>query len=97
MKYWQVAAGEDGRDYSEDFLNFGVMFIGNLPADLVRFAERAQKDDVVVLKKPNRGKTLKCGRWQIVAVGLIAGCSTYRQQFDDVQGWDLRNCRRVEW
>ena len=31
MKYWQVAAGEGGRDYSEDFLNFGVMFIGNLP------------------------------------------------------------------
>ena len=28
MNYWQVAAGDGGRDYSEVFLKYGVMLIG---------------------------------------------------------------------
>ena len=28
MTFWQVAAGWVGRDYSEDFLRFGMAFVG---------------------------------------------------------------------
>ncbi len=27
-KYWQVAAGSSGRDYSREFLKFGIAFVG---------------------------------------------------------------------
>ena len=31
MKYWQIAAGSEGRDYSKDFLRFGMAFVGGKP------------------------------------------------------------------
>lgn len=27
-KYWQVAAGNEGRDYTDFFLKFGMAFVG---------------------------------------------------------------------
>ena len=27
--YWQVAAGDDSRDYVDEFLKYGIAFVGN--------------------------------------------------------------------
>lgn len=109
MNYWQVAAGQGARDYSSVFTRFGVMLIGGgNPGDyfenedyykshpwgrkVASFAKRVAKDDdVVILKRPYHRQ------WQIQAVGRVTGDYEYREQFDDVEGWDLQHCRRVEW
>ena len=109
MNYWQVAAGEGARDYSSVFLQFGIMLIGagnpgsyfdnkayytghhDWRAQVVRFAEHVAEGDKVILKRPYHRQ------WQIRAVGHITGNYEYVEQFDDVEGWDLQHCRRVEW
>lgn len=109
MNYWQVAAGEGSRDYSDVFLKFGVMLVGGgdpgpfyerqdyykghagWRADIVRFSEEAKEGDVVILKRPH-GK-----KWEIIAAGRIIGDYEYLELFEDVEGWDLQHCRKVEW
>lgn len=108
MSYWQVAAGEGARDYSKVFLQFGVMLIGSgnpgqyfgnegyyrsrpWGRKVEHFAKRVAEDDVVILKKPYHTQ------WQIQAVGRVIGEYKYLEQFDDVEGWDLQHCRKVEW
>lgn len=109
MNFWQVAAGEGSRDYSSVFTRFGVMLVGagnpgsfyqrqdyyvghrDWRAQVVRFAKSVEVGDIVILKRPY-------GRqWEIVAVGRITGKYEYQELFDDVEGWDLQHCRRVEW
>lgn len=36
-------------------------------------------------------------KWQIQAVGHVTGKYEHLEQFDDVEGWDLQHCRKVEW
>ena len=108
MNYWQVAAGTSGRNYSDLFLRYGIMLIGPGNPGSVRknpdaftghksgprvmtFANEAQRGDTVVLKRPHHK------HWQIVAVGRIAGEYEWLEQFEDVEGWDLQHCRRVDW
>lgn len=109
MNYWQVAAGEGARDYSSVFLQYGVMLIGagdpgpyfqnkgyyaghrGWRAQVVAFAERVAREDIVILKRPHHRQ------WQIQAVGRVTGDYEYLEQFDDVEGWNLQHCRRVEW
>ncbi len=109
MNYWQVAAGEGARDYSEMFVQFGVMLVGagnpgryfdnkdyyrghrDWRTQVVSFAERVKAKDMVILKRPYHRQ------WQIRAVGQVTGDYEYLEQFDDVEGWDLQHCRRVEW
>jgi hypothetical protein len=107
MNYWQVAAGDGGRDYSEVFLKYGVMLIG--PGDpgeyfqneqyykniykpnITVFAEQVKDGDIVVLKKPSGNL------WEVLAVGTVKGDYVHLPVFDDVEGWDLQHCRCVEW
>lgn len=109
MNFWQVAAGEGSRDYSDVFLKFGVMLVGagdpgpfserqdyykghpGWRADIVRFSEEAEGGDIVILKRPHGMK------WEIVAAGRITGDYEYSELFEDVEGWDLQHCRRVDW
>lgn len=110
MDYWQVAAGKGARDYSDIFLNYGVMLIaGGDRGDyfknkaeysnpnkenygIVDFAEGVEKEDSVILKrKHNRDE------WEILAVGKVVGDYEHLEQFDDVKGWDLQHCRKVQW
>lgn len=109
MKFWQVAAGEGARDYSPVFLEFGIMAIGagnpgpyfehkdyyeghrNWRSQVVAFAKKVQLGDVVILKKPYHRQ------WKILAVGRVTGEYEYSALFDDVEGWDLQHCRKVEW
>jgi len=108
MDYWQVQAGEGKRkrDYCDVFLNFGVVLVDsaehgsveenrewyekNRPI-VIRFHDNVNVGDVVILKRPH-GE-----RWEIVAVGRVTGDYEYCQLFDDVEGWDLRHCRKVQW
>ena len=109
MNYWQVAAGEGTRDFSDLFLQYGVMLMGsgNLGSfsehpenyegkkdwrrKIVTLAKSMDCGDVVVMKK----------RWgtkgEIVAAGRVTSDYEWFEPFDDVEGWDLRHGRRVEW
>jgi hypothetical protein len=106
MNYWQVAAGDGGRDYSEAFLKYGVMLIG--PGDpgeyfqnkqhykddyksITVFAEQVKDGDIVVLKRPS-GKL-----WEVLAVGTVKKDYVHLPVFDDVEGWNLQHCRYVRW
>ncbi|MEM3086212.1 MAG: hypothetical protein QXT68_03620 [Halobacteria archaeon] len=40
---------------------------------------------------------LRSGQTRVLAVGLVASGYQYLEQFDDVNGWDLRHGRRVRW
>ena len=109
MTYWQVAAGEGPRDYSEVFLKYGVILMGSghigsflehperfrghkdWRRKIVTLADRMKCGDVVILK---RGQGAK-GR--IVAAGRVTSEYEWLEPFDDVEGWDLRHGRRVEW
>ncbi len=108
MTYWQVAAGEGTRDFSRVFLQYGVMLIGDGGQGsfvehterykghrdwqkIMTFAEKVKLGDYVVMKR----------RWgtkgQILATGRVTSEYEFLDPFDDVEGWDLRHGRRVEW
>ncbi len=108
MNYWQVAAGEGPRDYSDVFLKYGVMFMG--AGNPGSFRERpeffkAQKWGTKIVALADR---VKCNdtvilkkphhkQWRIIAVGRVTGDYEWLEQFEDVEGWDLQHSRRVEW
>lgn len=106
---WQQASGNTNRDYSELCLKWGVIlngpgYAGKWPecqkllqedewsarkiTDLRRFCEGIQIGDLVVLR---------LGTASILAVGEIVGEYEWREEFGDVDGWDLQHCRRVHW
>ena len=109
MNYWQVAAGEGTRDYSDVFLRYGVILMGagnpgsflehpesykghkGWQRKIVTLAENMKPDDIVILKKGHGAK----GR--VLAAGRITSSYEWFEPFDDVEGWDLRHGRRVEW
>lgn len=108
MNYWQVAAGDAERDYSNVFLKYGVMLIGpggygeyfknqsyykNIykSNDVTFFVEQVKDGDIVVLKKPSHKL------WEVLAIGTVKGDYDYLEVFDDVEGWDIRHCRYIEW
>ena len=107
--YWQVAAGEGARDYSDVFLKYGVMLMGS--GRLGSFLEypekfKGHKDwrrKIVALAegiKRDDIVILKRGqgaKGRIVAVGSVTSDYEYLPQFDDVEGWDIRHGRRVRW
>lgn len=108
MNYWQVAAGDGERDYSEVFTKFGVMLVG--PGNAGAYFEK--KD---TYKKYHWGSTVKDfaerardgdvvvlkrphrKEWRVLAVGKMKGDYQYLPIFEDVEGWDLQHCREVEW
>ena len=108
MTYWQVAAGEGAREYSDVFLKYGIMFMGSGnpgPYPERREWYRAQKwgGKIVALADQVQGgdivvlKRPHRRQWRIVAVGRVTGEYEWLEQFGDVEGWDLQHSRRVEW
>lgn len=104
MNIWQVKAGDGERDYSNVFLQFGVMLMGSGEKGDYRkhkedydhreyryFAEEAVKGDLVVLKRPRGTK------WAAVAVGKITSGYSFEPVFSDVEDFSLQHCRQVEW
>lgn len=105
---WQQAAGDTDRNYSELCLRWDVIlngpgYAGPWPGckkqlnddrssrkitDLKRFAEEMKDGDLVVLR---------IGTATVIGVGQIVGYYEWRDEFGDVDGWDLQHIRRVRW
>lgn len=106
---WQQAAGDTDRNYVDLCLRWGVIlngpgYAGAWPdcepmlradgrsarklTDLRRFVEEMQDGDWVVLR---------IGTATVMAVGQIVGDYCHREDFGDVDGWDLQHVRRVRW
>jgi hypothetical protein len=102
---WQIAAGDGGRDYSEVFLKYGVMLIGNGDAGEY-FSHKEQykscgwgKYNIIFAEQIAEGDIVVLAnskRCEILAVGTVGNYS-YEPFFDDVEGWDLQHCRSVKW
>lgn len=100
---WQIGAGDGARDYSDVFLRFGIILVGDGSTGeykpghpemqyLMPFAENLKIGDRVVLR---RGYGV--GTWEIVAVGQVTSEYLFRDLFEDVEGWDLRHSRNMLW
>ena len=106
---WQQAAGDGKRDYVQVCVNLGVILNGpgndgcwpgcveSLRAsgwskkkinNLRLFCEEMAPGDIVVLR---------LGTKSVYAVGKIDGDYDWREEFGDVDGWDIQHVRRVKW
>jgi len=106
---WQQAAGDTDRDCSDLCLEWDVILNGPGAAgpwpecidrlddlgvsarkisDLRRFCEKMQNGDYVVLR---------LGTSLILGVGQVIGDYQWREEFGDIDGWDLEHVRRVRW
>ena len=92
MKYWQIAAGSQGRDYADDFIRFGMAFVGG-KQQVSKMAEVEVGDRIL----------LKTGRSKVVAVGeVVQRHGKHRGENDkdwlmDFDGWDLPAYCFVNW
>lgn len=90
--YWQIAAGSQGRDYTADFLKFGMAFVGG--DSQCKAMSSVKVGDCVLLKR---------GRSELVAAGrVVARDGAHNGENDkpwlrDFDGWDLRAWCHVDW
>lgn len=96
--YWQIAAGSDSREYSRDFLKYGMAFVGG-------------KTQTAAMSQVRVGQRviLKRGLTQIIAAGTVVerngkciGNATLSNEEDkhwlrDYDGWDLPAYCFVDW
>lgn len=106
---WQQAAGDTDRNYVDLCLRWDVILNGpgnagpwpscegdlraggmssRKATDIKRFSEEMLDGDFVVLRT---GTASVCG------VGQVVGPYEWRDEFGDVDGWDLQHVRRVRW
>ncbi|HEY1663180.1 MAG TPA: hypothetical protein VGI03_12240 [Verrucomicrobiae bacterium] len=92
FNYWQIAAGSAGREYSDEFIRFGLAFVGG--DTQIETMTRVQPGDRVLLKR---------GLSEIRAVGVVVtrdskhnGCGD-KDWLRDFEGWDLQAYCYVEW
>lgn len=110
-KVWQIAAGDEGRDYSGLFIAHDLMFLGpGHPGEFDRTtyekvaAEGWIKESAVGMierfsQRVAAGDVVLLRRGHhVVAIGLVHD-DGYRHDptFDDVHGWDLEHTHRVIW
>jgi hypothetical protein len=90
--YWQIAAGSLGRDYSNEFLRYGMAFVGG--DRQCETMATVEVGDVVLLKR---------GLSELVAAGrVVARDRVHRGEGDkswlrDFDGWDLKAWCYVDW
>jgi len=106
---WQQAAGDTDRSYASLCLDWDVILNGpgssgawpscevllrnggwsaKKLTDLRRFCDEVKDGDLVVLR---------VGTSKAVGVGEVVGSYQHREEFGDVDGWDLQHVRRVRW
>ena len=84
MNYWQIAAGSGGRDYAEEFIRYGMAFVGG--EKQIATMEGVEIGDRIILKG---------GVSEIVAAGeVVQRDGKHRGQGDkewlkDFDGWEL--------
>ena len=88
-KYWQVAAGSGGRDYSEQFLRFGMAFVGN-----PKTMEKVEEGDVLILKSGVKG--IRAAGQVVCRGGRHKGLGD-KKWLRDFDGWDLSAYCYVDW
>jgi hypothetical protein len=97
MKYWQIAAGSDSRDYSGDFLKYGLAFVGG--SQQIAAMQQVELGDRLILKR---------GVSQILAAGVVVERGgkirgdartngEARDWLRDYDGWDLPGYCCVDW
>ena len=98
VRYWQIAAGSLGREYTDHFLAFGLAFVGG--RQQIATVGQVRTGDRVILKR---------GLGQIVAAGVVVErdgkcCGDASREGDgardwlrDHDGWDLPGYCFVEW
>src|SRR5690606_4161837 len=89
INYWQIAAGDRGRDYSEFFLRHGVATVGGDPH--VQIMKGVKCGDVVILKK---GTSHLLAAGKVITRGDVHASATdeekaqYKHWFEDFDGWE---------
>ena len=93
IQYWQVAAGDAGRDYAKEFIRFGVAFVGGTSF------ERMMREEVKVghriLIKKGKG-TIHAAGTVVVREGRHNGHGD-KAWMRDLDGWDLPAYCFVDW
>ena len=86
--YWAIAAGSEGRAYSDLFLKFGMAFVGD------ETMKQVEEEDIVILKSGT--KILAVGEARkTCADGEEKGGD--KEWLGDVDGWSLWHYRYVNW
>jgi hypothetical protein len=107
---WQIAAGDTDRNYADLCLKWDVILNGpggegkwpdcrtilqeedgctaKKLTDIEQFAQGISEDDVIVLR---------VGTSTVRGVGRVIGSYEWREEFGDIDGWDLQHVRRVLW
>jgi len=89
--YWQIAAGGVGREFSDQFIRYGLAFVG-IPQ--YPTMEQVKAGDILLLKR-GLSKVMAVGRaleWDGACVHF--GDKPWLRDFD---GWDLPGYCHVEW
>lgn len=93
MATWQIFAGSHGRDYSEDFIRYGLAFVGG--SEQIAALAKVQANDIILLKN---------GREKVSAVGHVESRDgIHFGNWDkewlllDYDGWDLGGYVYVRW
>ncbi len=110
MNYWQIANGDDSRDYSSIFLRYGVAFIGpgnigpiDVAKNIPRYEEIGRWKDVKPILELKAGDRiiLKNGRREMLAAGEVVkhegSIYNYSHLFGDIDGWNLQHFVKVRW
>ncbi len=104
---WQIATGDNTRNYSDIFLKYGVALVG--PGDpgeegldetsLYYTLNPLQKNWGKVLKevKVDEWIIARKGKQTIVAVGKVIKEYSHSNFFEDVDGWSLQHFIEVKW
>jgi hypothetical protein len=90
--YWQVAAGSAGRDYSAEFIRFGIAFVGDQP--WVDTIKTVNENDRLLLKS-GQSKLRAVGR-AVARNGRVAGEGD-KEWLHDFDGWRLPAYCYVQW
>lgn len=92
MNFWQVAAGSEGRDYTQSFLDYGIAFVGD-----------TKQEETIAQVKAGDCIVLKNGTTEIVAAGIIVerdgkvGGNGDKAWLNDFDGWNLKGYCHVDW
>jgi hypothetical protein len=96
--YWQVATGDQGRDYFDYLLEFGMAFVGG-QRNVEVMTNKVKCGDVIILKK---------GTSAIAAVGMVVerhgqctgnteDSSERKRWLSDFDGWEQPGYCYVQW
>lgn len=92
IKYWQVAAGSSGRDYSREFLEYGMAFVGG--ATHRETMKKVDHGDIIILKG---GRNLIMAAGTVVERDGMATGDGDKEWLRDFDGWDLSGYCFVRW